>query len=272
MSAQGSAGCGPFLEGAWAKLQWGADHLAALAAEIESALNSKENEAVAERQTDTRYVIKTLYAEWPTTEWSLRLGDAIHSVRGALDHATWEIVCRHNGGPPDSESEQRRIQFPIYDEPERFRGATVLRYVDAGTRTIFEQAQPYETGKALHYLAVLSNDDKHRLLLPSVRAYGEGDFKIRIGSNDDVRAVSEPVITISTDDPMERGAEIGYFDAEIVGDDPQVSVEGHFPGFVAFGSIEREVLIRTDTLAKLAMFVNGILQRLELNLQGFVPR
>lgn len=271
MSTQGSAGEGALLDGAWRKLAWGSDHLADLVDDTDAALDSKENTAVAKRQTDTRYTIHTYFPDWPLAEWSLRLGDAIHSIRGALDHATWEIVCR-SSGPPKSKREQRRIQFPIFDCPKDFSKATVLRYVDDGVRTIFEDAQPYKVGGVLQFLAALSNDDKHRLLLPSILSYGEGGFNIGIGSNDDVRSVSEPVITIHTNDPLESGAEIGYFDAEIVGDDPQVSVEGHFPGFIAFVAREGELILRPDTIAKIAFYVEGVLKRLELNLQGFVPR
>jgi hypothetical protein len=259
------------LEGAFKKLNWGAKHLRVLVDEIAAALESKENNAVVQRETDTRYAIQINFGPWPLDEWSLRLGDAIHSIRGALDHAAWEIVCR-GGRLPEDERERRRIAFPIFDSPKGFRGAPVLRYVDAGTRTIFEEAQPYATGKALQFLAALSNDDKHRLLLPNVLAYAEGDFEIRIKSNEDVGEVGDPVLTVGANATIESGAKIGHFDAVIVGDDPKMYVQCEFPGLIAFRAREGEVVITGMTLVKLASFVQIVLQRLQLNLQGFVPR
>jgi hypothetical protein len=270
MAIQGSAGPETLLEGAWKKLIWGSKHLTALVDEIASTLESQENTATAERQSDSRYVVKVNFGRWPVDDWSLRLGDAIHSIRGALEHAAWEIVCRTHG-LPDDEREQRRIQFPIFDSPKGFANAAVLRYVDAGTRAIFEDAQPYKTGKALQYLAALSNDDKHRLLLPNLLAYGEGEFDFSIATNEDIGSISELTLTVKAGDAMKASAEVGYFDAEIIGPDPQVRVQGEFPGFVAFKA-QGGVVIAGETLIKLATFVELVLKRLQANLEGWVPR
>lgn len=270
MELSGAASDDALLKGAWKKLAWGADHLTTLVEEIATTLQSKENRAVAERQTDSRYVVKVNFRRWPVDRWSLMLGDAIHSIRGALDHATWEVVCR-NGGPPDDVRDQRRIQFPIFDDPDAFEKAAVLGYVDDGTRTIFEDAQPYKTGKALQFLAALSNDDKHRLLLPSVIAYAEGDFDFSVATNKDVGSVGELVLTIKAGDAMEASAEIGHFDVEVIGPDPQVQVQGEFPGLLAFEA-QGGVVVAGQSLIKLALFVETVLKRLHLNLQGIVQR
>ncbi len=264
MEPLGTAGEDALFKGAWKKLTWGAKHLTGLVEEIAATLQSKENKAVAERQTHSRYVVKINFGRWPVDKWSLMLGDAIHSIRGALDHATWEIVCLN--GAPDDDREQRRIQFPIFDCPDAFEKATVLRYVDDGTRAIFEDAQPYKTGKALKFLAALSNDDKHRLLLPNVIAYAEGDFDFSVATNEDVGSVGELILTVKPGDAMEAGAEIGYFDVEVTGPDPQVQVQGEFPGLVAFEG-QDGVVIAAHSLIKLALFVEAVLKRLHLNLQ-----
>jgi len=267
----GTALDGP-LDNAWLKLEWATEHLKGLAADIEAFLESDENKIVAERETDSRYTLRLKMGPVPTVRWGLTFGDAIHGLRGALDHAVWQMVLRDHGGPPESERDRNRIQFPIYNSPEAFEKATVLRYVSDGSRTILKEAQPHPGGNfhPLQVIAALSNDDKHRLLIPGMCAFNEGTYKFRISHNKSVASVSEPVSTIYAEDPLEDGAVLGYMDVEVIGPNPEVHVECEIPGFIAF-TARNGVILGLGSIGKLAEYVNFLVKRVDLLFQGFVP-
>lgn len=261
------------LDSAWFKLAWATEHLKVLAGDIEEFLDSDENEVVAERETDSRYVLRLKMGPVPTVRWGLILGDAIHGLRGALDHAVWQTVLRDNGGAPETKRERNRIQFPIYDSPESFHKAALLRYVGAHSRAILDEAQPYHRGKhhPLKVIAALSNDDKHRLLIHGLCSLNEGAYKFRVGHNESIASVSEPVVTVRAEDPLEDGAVLGYIDVEANGPDPQLHIQCELPGFIAFAARDG-VVIELGTVGKLAEYVNLVIKRFDLLFQGLVPR
>lgn len=97
----------------------------------------------------------------PPDHWPLLAGEAIHNLRGALDHFVHEV----SGGYRDS-------QFPIFTDRCEFQvlGTRKLKRVPKTVRARIEEAQPYRRmpqnppQDALARLRVLSNLDKHRVL------------------------------------------------------------------------------------------------------------
>ena len=107
---------------------------------------------------------------------ALRVGDAVHDFRSALDHLVWQLsLAGTEGAEP---SRPRRVQFPVSSSPEDYGRArtTALSDVSREAQDVLESYQPYHgaagrpdnySGPYVHQLTLLqqlSNADKHRLL------------------------------------------------------------------------------------------------------------
>lgn len=99
--------------------------------------------------------------------WPLLAGEAIHNLRGALDHSVWQAwrSVEENTGDGD------HTQFVISDTRGNFKSsAWHLEGVPGPVRTVIERAQPYNRWPdapafaMLSVLRELSNTDKHRAL------------------------------------------------------------------------------------------------------------
>ncbi|MBJ8341496.1 hypothetical protein JGU71_21645 [Antrihabitans sp. YC3-6] len=123
------------------------------------------------RDNNSERYSRTVWAEWTLdevpdyTQSSLLMGDTIHNLRAAMDHAVWAVTpSRIQGTCP------RDVAFPLHTSEEGFKkwlrkrktwyGPTVVEVLDS--------QQPYHAGTAklhpLHILQYLSNTDKHQLL------------------------------------------------------------------------------------------------------------
>ncbi len=112
-----------------------------------------------------------VWAEWTLdevpdyTRSSLLMGDVIHNLRAAMDHAVWAITpSRIQANNP------REVEFPLRPSEasfEKWIGKRKKWYGPTVTK-VFESQQPYHAGAdklhPLHVLQHLSNTDKHRLL------------------------------------------------------------------------------------------------------------
>ena len=102
----------------------------------------------------------------PLLDWSLRLSEVVHHLRGALDSMTYELAGINN----PSNSARESVLWPVaksqaeWDSIVEKRNLEVIpsEYLDrirraqAFTKTKTNDADPYQT------LAALSNHDKHR--------------------------------------------------------------------------------------------------------------
>lgn len=105
--------------------------------------------------------------------WGVRIGEIVHNLRSALDHAVWELYVLTNKQPPPTRSKN---QFPIFELQDGFdkRGRTeFLRGIRADAVDLIRTEQPFPkeeggTGERdrspLWHLKVLSDIDKHRTL------------------------------------------------------------------------------------------------------------
>ena len=98
------------------------------------------------------------------------IGDAIHNIRSALDYLVYELA------PPEVRA-TGSTQFPIFRDEDGFktRGSKMLTGITGDERMLIERAQPYIASNPprhdpLAILQKLSNDDKHRLLVPMIAA------------------------------------------------------------------------------------------------------
>ena len=111
----------------------------------------------------------------PPLRFGVLLGDCVHNLRSALDHAIWQTTLL-DGGTTD-----RATQFPIASKSEQQferMAKTQIRGLSAEHRALVKSVQPYnhETGASAHPLAVLadlSNTDKHQLVHTTYSFMGE---------------------------------------------------------------------------------------------------
>jgi hypothetical protein len=100
--------------------------------------------------------------------WAVILGDALHNLRGALDHIVYALAVAQTGkDPPD---DQTRLAFPICSEPKYFaKSRSRIASLDGPTQAAIEKVQPYnrlapgQWFMPLWWLAQLHDIDKHRL-------------------------------------------------------------------------------------------------------------
>ena len=102
----------------------------------------------------------------PPNEIGLILGDAVHNMRSALDHATCSLV---ELGQQDIDLSRTQFPFGEPDRPltNRDRKNAALGDIADYALAMIEEARRCG-GKALELLRLLSNQDKHRLLLATV--------------------------------------------------------------------------------------------------------
>jgi hypothetical protein len=127
------------------------------------------------------------------------LGDAIHNLRAALDHA-YCIMVEANG-----RQVTRRTLFPFGEDEKSLKGSINghkhlgLTPSDAVIDTIIDRIQPYEGGQlGLYGLHLLDITDKHHVLIPMAQEMrlSQG-VTIKTPGRDDVRFVG---VTLRVED------------------------------------------------------------------------
>jgi hypothetical protein len=114
------------------------------------------------------------------------LGDAVHNLRSALDHAICQLAVANGNA---SACERRQTQFPIYadgtpDHLKRLDGW--IRPVCDAAKDVIRALQPYKRRPQdpytdpLWFLSELDNIDKHRLLLVASPKFATLRLKLTI--------------------------------------------------------------------------------------------
>lgn len=173
----------PNFSGIWAKIERAKEHLDAFDRECGAQVGTPVPEAYRVPMT-CKYEPSSGYHVFRATpilpEDAIRrlgiiVGDIAHNARSALDHLFWQLALVHcDENMPWTEREQRQIQFPITDTPDKFAGNRARKFVASEHWTRIEGHQPYsgrfdEAHAFLDPLARLrefSNTDKHRVITP----------------------------------------------------------------------------------------------------------
>jgi hypothetical protein len=149
---------------------------------------------------DIRIIAKIVEAPPVPESWSLITGDFLTNARAALDHAVFRHVRQQAPQVPE-----HRIQYPIFDTPEKFESDAADRFAGDVLRVV-EDSQPYladdPNGHALRLLRDLVNIDKHRTLL--VTNYSTDRFDVDYPA-ELVELVESRVFEV----PMVVGATVG---------------------------------------------------------------
>jgi hypothetical protein len=108
----------------------------------------------------------------PDPMWGVRIGEIVHNLRSALDHAVQETVILDTRRPPTT----KQNQFPVFEHASGFGKRGVKKFLhDVGPAAIslIRSEQPFPkndggTGEGvkspLWHLKELSDHDKHRTL------------------------------------------------------------------------------------------------------------
>ena len=160
------------LLGALARISRADEHLASLNQAMDEWVDHLTSQTSSEANPDrTEFKIFAGLSTVPdVVRWALLIGDCVHNLRSALDHAVYEC----SGPTPPFNCE-----FPIFldrtalDRPERDKGSYLFKIrgiTNENVRSIIEAAQPFSRGDGpehpLWVLHQLDIQDKHRLLTP----------------------------------------------------------------------------------------------------------
>jgi len=230
------------LRGARLKVERAKKHIADLDAQRVTFLGTDPYYGVPRFNSEfncTEYVVQSL----PTIPECipLILGDAVHSLRSALDYVACELV-RSVGGAP------KNVYFPISESPEKYK-------TDSGGKTkgmpqeakdYIDRMRPYCGGNdafwAIHELDII---DKHRLL-PTVG--------MNIGSWEANLSLTPTMYTFNLSPILKEGTVIGSIPGNTE-PDKRMSITAD----IAFGEpelLEGRPLI--ETLTALADMVEAV--------------
>ena len=150
---------------AWSDQKWvrGISHIGAVT-EVATAWDAATHVWVDLTLSDDQYYIDAtlrIDASPPLEEMALRLGDALHCFRSALDSLAWSL-CHLDGGTP---AEPNKVYFPCTPTEAKWKvAAKSLASMPDEFLERIHQMQPFITGEGspLQLLVDMSNQDKHR--------------------------------------------------------------------------------------------------------------
>ncbi|AIQ93158.1 protein of unassigned function [Methylobacterium oryzae CBMB20] len=151
------------MQAAIVKYRWAATHIQKLL-DIEAAYAEDRPYQVVSDPTLPDGMVKILISRQPPAEIGLVVGDIVHSLRGALDYGACALVKLS-----DARNDTRLTQFPFgrvgmaLNSNERRQ----VKGIRDRPLAFIEQARAI-AGPVLHVLQKASNQDKHRLILPSL--------------------------------------------------------------------------------------------------------
>jgi len=118
------------------------------------------------------------------------LGEALQSFRSSLDYLAWAWVTESvsKRATTLTPQQEQQVMFPMARSPKSFRDQVDQRLpkVSAKRRAFIRHYQPYrhsDAGSALRWLNVLSNIEKHRIIVPALMSPQAGDISFSINSS-----------------------------------------------------------------------------------------
>ena len=206
---------------------------------------SKAYRIVTEVDVETsRFVGRVRITDEFPLGWSVIVGDILQNLRAALDHLLWQLVLANGCTPGFGNS------FPIFDKlppedpshPERVRWDRHIKGVHSGAVGFIEFCQPYNglngpgTQHTLTGLRRLSNEDKHRTLVPALSAV-HGERKHFTVRPIELRHIQPPTekMQVRAGRPLKDGDLVFEMPVTIIGPNPEIKAQGSVPLDVGFG-------------------------------------
>jgi hypothetical protein len=263
------------LTGATEKLDRAAEHVRSLVGEVDAFQNDNPLTTFAEFEAGHDFLVKVRVPRTPDLRWGVMLGDTVHNLRSALDHAAWELVQRNvRAGfkPALTQRQERSIQYPIADDRAKFNDAAIMCFLTTRQTALLRKYQPYRRpwpeATPLSELAWLDNIDKHRIIHPAHIALGAWELvRFRIQSNLSAGQciLAEPLI--GADDRLVDGAAIARLTFEMpsaagaaTAAAPHIQVDGEFASEIRFGEGRPIPKYHLDTLHELIFNIIRLLK------------
>ena len=163
-------------ESAQLKIKRAEHHIREIEAEFAAYVATKPHRFSVQNNAETgQTVIRVRFISDPPKVLSLIIGDAIHNLRTALDHLTWEVVGIDGG------TQDRYLTFRTGDDRVNFE-SSCKGIVTPGdwVRGLHISLEVFPGGKGteLYALHLLDNLDKHSVITPVLRATTHPDFVI----------------------------------------------------------------------------------------------
>lgn len=192
----------------------------------------------------SRYLGRISINREPPLHLSVVVGDILHNLRCVLDHLMRQLVLANGCKPAYSNA------FPLFDEEppddpcngERQRWERYVKGIDDEALGFVKFCQPYNAldrnpaGHTLAGLRRLSNEDKHRTLIPGLCAVHTDPkfFKFQLVETINVKPPIEK-LQVRAGRPLKDKDLVFHLAVEIIGPDPQVKAKGGVPLDVGFG-------------------------------------
>ncbi len=235
------------LAGCEEKLKRAEFHFQALKAVVKSFFETEPKPYVIVPEVDvetSRVLGRIRIGSKPPLHWSTIAGDYVQNLRAVLDHLVWQLVLANGEKPGFGNC------FPIFDtEPpddpahrDRERWDRNIKGVGDRVERFLDACQPYkgvngpDSINALSGLRILSNEDKHRTLIPTLTAISGPSKLVRLELFDlvDVKPPSKPV-KFHAGRPLDNNDLVFQVPIEITGESPEVKTKGQLPVDVGFG-------------------------------------
>lgn len=150
------------------KLLRAQEHVASLHADISAFFQGDPYRLVVESNADftEHLAYPRLIAASPFNQWALRVGEAVHNMRSAIDHAVYELGVRESGQEPPPGA--KVLMMPVSDGSKPYSDWRV-KTLSEEARAFIESIQPYNHPNGFHnsglwVLNEIDIADKHRLL------------------------------------------------------------------------------------------------------------
>lgn len=187
--------------------------------------------------------------------WSLIIGDAVHNLRGALDHLAWQLAIRYfKGVEPTDKRIIKLVQFPIVEDKALWPNHANRKYMLVSDARKLKRFQPFKLTKKQATIgrhifkdffgfSGVSNVDKHR----KIEVAHHHALSVTVHYNSAVDCVPANNATrfelIGTLHPplqsMKPGDEILRIPVVSIGPNPDVDLEPDLAGCIAIrGSID----------------------------------
>jgi hypothetical protein len=166
----------PIFVGAKLKIKRANHHIDDLRTQFGVFIDREPYRLVVGHTAETRKAtVQIKYRDAIPSWFALIIGDAVHNLRAALDHMTWELIGRDGG------EQNRWLKLPTGQSRVDFESA--CKGIKTPSQSVIDILKALEVfpggkGDALYSLHLLDNSDKHTVLTPilgvakaSLRAY-----------------------------------------------------------------------------------------------------
>jgi hypothetical protein len=236
------------LDGPWAKLRRGREHLDAFNGLYLASAEITDPPPVGFRQEidlkRQRLVIRLDVVPEVSEAWMLLIEDAARNFRSALDHLIWELRFVDSDGVDLGEDD--RSQFPIASTPQEFDEHVATWLCDVSPKHVraIRRLQPYARRSGedvewhpLRLLHALDNDAKHRLVHVGLIATSHIAIAYPPSGHDCVRDNSRPIgMRKVAGRVLKPNAIVGTCPLIITGPKPQMDVEFKAECYIGFGN------------------------------------